>query len=57
MNELTIKGIRIIKNNNLQPLQMKEKGYINSLGKEIVQEVEVGEKVYEKIKEKYGDSE
>jgi len=45
-----LKGINIILNKELEPLQMKEKGYINSIGKEIVQEVEVGEIIYSKLK-------
>ena len=35
--------------------QMKEKGFINKMGKEIVTECYVGKEVYNRLKELYGD--
>lgn len=44
-----IKGVTIILNPDLPSYQMKEKGYVNGIGKEIVTEVEVGELLYYKL--------
>lgn len=44
-------GIRIVLNKNLLPTQMKEKGFINGVGKVIVTEVEVSEQIYDKLME------
>lgn len=52
-NRLEIRGIPIILNTDLNPFQIKEKGFINGIGKEIVTEVEVGEEVYHQLKVKY----
>lgn len=50
-------GIAIFLDKKLDPYTMKEKGFINGQGKEIVTEVYVGEEVYNRLKEEYGDSE
>lgn len=42
-------GVRIILNKKLLPLQMKEKGFINGMGRKIVQEVEVSEVLYNQL--------
>ena len=49
--DLELHGIPIILNEKLSPLQMKEKGFINGHGREIVKEVEVGETIYNKLME------
>ena len=49
--DLEIHGIPVILNEELLPLQMKEKGFINGYGVEIVKEVEVGEEIYYKLME------
>ena len=46
-----ITGVSISLNKDLNPLQMKEKGFINGAGKEIVTEVEVGEELYNRLME------
>ena len=53
-NRLEIRGIPIILNTDLKPFQMREKGFINCVGREVVTEVEVGEEVYHQLKVKYG---
>lgn len=50
-------GISIILDTKLESHQMKEKGFINKIGKEIVTECYVGEEVYNRLKELYGDVE
>ena len=49
-----LNGILIILDKKLKPTQMKEKGFINQMGKEIVTECYVGEEVYNRLKELYG---
>lgn len=51
MNDFEIKGVNIRLNKKLSPTKIKEKGFINGFGVKIVTEVEVGEEVYNKLKE------
>ena len=53
MDMRTINGVSIILNVDLLPTQMKEKGFINGVGKEIVTEVEVGIDIYNHLKLSY----
>lgn len=55
--QLEITGISIILNTKLEPYQIKEKGFINGMGEEIVTECYVGEEVYNQLKKLYGDLE
>ena len=55
MDMRTINGVSIILNVDLLPTQMKEKGFINGVGKEIVTEVEVGIDIYNHLKLLYGE--
>lgn len=50
-------GIIIILDKKLKPTQMKEKGFINGIGRKIVTECHVGEKVFSRLIEEYGDFE
>lgn len=49
-NSLQFNGIRIIENEKLFPHEMKVKGFYNKLGNEIVQEIEVSEDTYLKLR-------
>lgn len=48
-------GLPIILDKKLKPTQIKEKGFINGLGMEIVTECHVGEEVFNRLIEEYGD--
>lgn len=50
-------GILIILDEKLESTQMKEKGFINGIGKKIVTECHVGEEVFSRLIEEYGDFE
>lgn len=50
-------GVLITLDKKLKSTQMKEIGFINGIGKEIVQECHVGEEVFSRLKEEYGDDE
>lgn len=52
-----VTGISIILDRKLKHNQMKEKGFVNGVGKEIVTEVFVGEEIYNRLKMLYGDVE
>ena len=52
-----INGIRIILDKKLEPTQIKEKGFINGIGKKIVTECHVGEEVFSRLIKEYGDLE
>ena len=56
-NFIEVNGIAIELDNNMPPTQLKEIGYYNSIGKEIVTKVVVGKEVYCKLKDLYGDVE
>ena len=50
-------GLPIILDKKLKPTQIKEKGFINKLGMEIVTECHVGERVFNRLIELYGNKE
>lgn len=50
-------GILIILDKKLESTQMKEKGFINGIGKKIVTECHVGEEVFSRLIKEYGDLE